>query len=120
MSEFLSRDAVLTAVDVQREIVNVPEWGGRVLVWGLNGDELNDYQASLVVMDGKKVSINRKGASARLAALSIKDENGARTFSDEDVAALGKKSGAALQRVVNVAQRLSGLDDDEIEEAGKD
>jgi flavoprotein len=40
-------------------------------------------------------------------------------FSDSDVAALGSKSSRSVQRVFNVAQKLSGLSDEDIDELAK-
>ena len=37
-------------------------------------------------------------------------------FTDGQVVALGRKNAAALQRVFRVAQRLSGLAEDEVDE----
>jgi hypothetical protein len=54
---------------------------------------------------------------ARLAAFCLVDQNGKRLFrSDAEVKRLGEKSAQALTRVVEVASRLSGLTDDDVEE----
>jgi hypothetical protein len=47
------------------------------------------------------------------------DESGKRLFPDADVRELGKKSASALQRVFEVAQRLSGLSNADVEELTK-
>ena len=57
---------------------------------------------------------------AKLCAWCLVDEAGEKLFADTDIAALGKKSGVALQRVMEVAMRLSGLDDDDIDDMAKD
>jgi hypothetical protein len=44
------------------------------------------------------------------------DAKGQRLFSDAEAHALGKKSGAALERVSSVAMRLAGLTQDDVEE----
>ena len=33
----LSREQILKAKDIKQETVDVPEWGGKVIVMGLNG-----------------------------------------------------------------------------------
>ena len=43
----LNRAAILEAKDIPTETVPVPEWGGDVIVRGLTGDELDDYQGSI-------------------------------------------------------------------------
>jgi len=41
-------------------------------------------------------------------------------FTDADVKALGMKSAVALQRVFDVAQRLSGITSDDVDELAKE
>lgn len=112
----LGREAILSAADIQTEQVMVPEWGGAVLVRGLTGAERDAFEASVVVPGSKGGgSVRLEMLRAKLCARSIVDEQGARVFSDADVKALGAKSAAALQRVFNVAMRLSGLSDQDVE-----
>ena len=47
------------------------------------------------------------------------DEKGDRLFTDKDVAQLGAKSAAALDRVFRAAQKLNALGDAAIEAAEK-
>ncbi len=116
----LNRDQILTAVDQKVEPVEVPEWGGTVLVRGLTGAERDGYEAEMVSRRGKKVEFNLQNARAKLCARSIVDEHGVRLFNDdEDMLALGKKNAAALERVFEVARRLSGLTEDDVEELTK-
>jgi hypothetical protein len=63
--------------------------------------------------------MNLKNIRAKLVALTVVDEEGNRIFSDSDASALGKKSAAALDRVFEVAQRLSGLRPEDVEELSK-
>ena len=115
----LKRDEILQAADIQKEIVPVPEWGGEVMVYGLDGVGRDQFESSIIVTTGKKQIVKMENVRAKLCALAIRDENGERLFSDADVMALGKKSAAALQRVFDVAQRLSGLGENDIEELAK-
>lgn len=113
----LSREHILGADDRKTEDVQVPEWGGTVRVRALSGAERDAYEAGLVQLraDGTR-RLTMQNARARLVSLSVCDEQGGRVFSDADVAELGDKSAAALERVFSVASRLSGLTDDDIEE----
>lgn len=115
----LTRDAILKATDLPHEDVDVPEWGGTVRVRTLTGAERDQFEASIVELRGKKRKINTANIRAKLVALSVVDEQGNRLFSDADVALLGKKSAAALDRVFAVAQRLSGVTEDDVEELEK-
>ena len=49
MSEtaILSRDAILAADDLPRETVEVPEWGGAVVVQGLTSRQRDLFEASI-------------------------------------------------------------------------
>ncbi|MGQ4513700.1 hypothetical protein [Streptomyces sp. DW26H14] len=111
----LSRDAILGASDVQIETVDVPEWGDKVHVKGLTGRELDDYQNSLrkIVRDQVVVQPN---AHSKLLVKALVDERGDRLFGDKDVDALARKSGRVLDRLWDVAARLSGITDEEQEE----
>lgn len=113
---FLTREQILQADDIKTETVSVPEWGGEVLVKALTGAQRDQFEIDSLAGKGKSQHVNLQNIRARLVARSIVDETGARIFQDGDVKALGAKSAAALQRVFDVAQKLSGLTDDDIEE----
>ena len=113
----LTKEAILAAEDRQTEDVAVPEWGGTVRVRSLSGAERDAYEAHIVQVrgDGSK-RVNLKNLRGKLVSLSVVDEDGGRLFSDEDADALGDKSAAALERVFDVARRLSGLSEDDVTE----
>lgn len=115
----LTREQILGATDIITEVVPVPEWGGEVLVRSLSGAERDRFEASIVDVRGKRRSVNLLNVRARLVALAIVDESGQQVFRAGDVEALGAKSAAALSRVFDAAQRLSGLSDDDVEELKK-
>lgn len=120
MSKLLTREAILQAKDLPYEDVAVPEWGGVVRVRALTGAERDRFEASIVEQRGKGAPrLNTTNIRAKLVALTVVDENGNRIFTDDDVEALGRKSAAALNRVFEVAQRLSGLTQADMEELEK-
>jgi len=116
---YLTRQAILDAQDLLTEEVQVPEWGGAVLVRGLTGEERDALEAEIVELRGKKTQVNMQNFRARLVARSVVGEDGRRIFTDADIKALGKKSAAALQRVFEVSQRLSGLSEEDLDELVK-
>lgn len=116
---YLSRDAILAVDDVQYEDVEVPEWGGRVRVKSLTGKERDALEASMIVGKGKNANVNMSNLRAKLVARAVVDEDGKRLFNDDDIAALGAKSAAALTRVYEVAQRLSGITQEDVDELTK-
>lgn len=116
----LTRETILAADDLGRELVNVPEWGGDVYVRGLTGKERDQFEASMIDQRGKSQTVNLQNIRAKLAGLSICDETGKRIFTDADLAALAGKSALALNRVFEVSRRLSGLGDDDVKELAKE
>jgi len=115
----LSRDGILEAVDVQTEKADVPEWGGEVIIRGLTGDELDAFQGSIrqfrPTFDGKGMEpvLIQEGMRAKLLVKCLVDEAGERLFTDQDAPALGAKNGAVIDRLYDIATRLSGLSEEE-------
>jgi hypothetical protein len=105
----LTRDQILAAVDMKIEAVDVPEWGGTVHVRSLKGCERDLFEASRYQIKGREVELIHENTRAKLLAVSLCDEAGAVLFSERDVVALGEKNASALDRVYEVAMRLSGL-----------
>src|SRR5690606_32045842 len=116
---FLNREALLAAEALPRELVEVPEWGGAVYVRALTGADRAQFEASIVEQRGRAAPLHLKQIRAKLVALTVVGEDGQRIFADDDVAALGGKSAAALDRLFAVAQRLSGLSKEDVEELAK-
>lgn len=112
----LNRDQIIEKSDLVTETVAVPEWGGEVIVSTMTGEARDEWEQSLVVTNGGKAETNMANIRARLVIYSVVDENGNRLFNSGDIAALGRKSGAALERVCKVAQRLNALTADEVEQ----
>lgn len=112
----LDREAILSLQDLPTERVFVPEWQGEVIVRGLTGAERDAFEQSIVEQKGKKTRMKLQNIRARLVVLTVVDEQGNRVFSDGDAEWLGKKSAVALNRIFEVAQRLSGLRAEDIEE----
>ena len=112
----LSRDQILQAQDLPTETVPVPEWGGEVIVRGLTAAERDQFEQSIVETRGKNTKFNLRNIRAKLVVLCCVDEQGNRIFRDEDADILGRKSAVALNRVFEVAQRLSGLRPEDVEE----
>jgi hypothetical protein len=112
----LSRDAILAASDIKTEAVQVPEWGGAVLVGTMSGAARDSWEQSLLTRKNGKTEANLQNVRARLVAACVVDEKGARIFKDADIEALGNKSSAALERVCKIAQRLNGLGDADLDD----
>ena len=102
----LDKNKILAAVDVVKELVNVPEWGGDVYVRSITAAERGQIEAAAARF---KESGARDDSFARLftlrfAAMGICDADGNRLFSDADVEQLAKKNAAVVARLAEIAQ----------------
>ncbi len=120
----LNREEILGADDIQVELIEVPEWGGDVWVKGMTGQERDKFEDELIIRStvgkGRKTTqvseVSLADIRAKLCSMTICDKDKTRLFTEKDVKALSKKSAAALQRVFEIAQELSGITDDDIDE----
>lgn len=110
----LTRQAILEADDIKREEVQVPEWGGSVYIGTMTGDAKDEFE--LTIAAAAKNGLTKAQVRARLVAATAQDAHGALLFTAEDVAALGKKSAAALDRCATVAQRLNAMTQKDLED----
>lgn len=116
MAKLLSKAAILAAQDLPTEIVDVPEWGGAVMVRGLSGRERDAFEADVQLINGKDITVNRQNFRAKLLSRCLVDESGARIFGPDDIEALGAKSAVAIDRVMDPALRLSGMSKEDVQE----
>ena len=120
MSGFLTKEALLAAVKkLPIERVDLPELSGHVFVRGMSGVERDAWERSLVVGRGKRQTYNLDNVRARLSVRCLCDEQGARTMGDDDADALGGLRVDSLNKIFEVAQRLSGVSDQDVEDLGK-
>jgi len=132
---FVRPDYIASVQDIKTEDVRVPQWDSLdveawVRVRGMTGIERDDWEAEMmpdpqVASQMKNMTPQQRraivrqrmqGARARLVARCCVDEDGNRIFSNKDVEMLAQKSAAALDRIYEVAARLSGIREDDIEE----
>ncbi len=113
----LSAEQILKSDDTPAvEKVDVPEWDGYVFVKVMSGASRDRWELSTSRALEKPGTANVR---ASLCVATVCDENGNRLFTDNQVANLGEKSSAALDRVYAVAQRLNKLSSSDIEELEK-
>lgn len=106
----LSKEQILAASDLKTASVDVPEWGGEVMVRMMSGTDRDEWEASLVTVaeDGTRKP-NMTNLRVKLVALTLVGEDGQRMFSVDEIGHLAGKSAAALNRVFEAAQKLNGL-----------
>lgn len=106
----LTKDQILEASDLKNESVDVPEWGGSVLVRTMTGADRDAFESSMISVDAEgNRKPNMTNMRAKLVALTVVDEAGNLLFDISDVDRLALKSAAALERVFTAAQRINGL-----------
>ena len=128
----LTRELILSAEDIETEEVAVPQWGGTVMVRGMTGTQRDAFEASVLTEEqpnragrrGKRAKteykISMENLRAKLCVWCIVDGQGERLFTDADSAALGEKSGAAIDVIYDVASRLSGISENDMAELAED
>lgn len=113
------RDTILGATTVPSETVPLPELKTNVIVRGMTGAERDAFEASCIEGRGKRRDVNTRNIRAKLVASCCIDDQGNRVFTDDDAIALGKVRADVLDRIFSVAQRLSGMNPEDIDELGK-
>lgn len=121
VGRFVTPDQILSSQDLKTEVVEVPEWGGSVTVQELDAQARDSYEASLrsIRRDGSVVPV-QDNIRAKLVVRCLVNPDGSRMFSDEQTDDLGRKSATIVDRLFDVAARLSGLEDEDVKAEGKD
>lgn len=116
----LTREDILKISDIVIEEVKIPEWNGTVYVKSMSGVERDAFEATIVSQRGKDPKVNMANIRAKLTAQTCCDKDGKLLFSASDIVTLGKKNASALQRIFNVAQRLSGISAKDVDELAEE
>jgi hypothetical protein len=104
----LNRESILSADDLARERVDLPEWGGFVHVRTLTAGERDRFEGWT---QGDRFDRFR----AKLAVLAVCDEEGRRVFTDDDIEPLAAKSTKPLDRIAEAAFRLNRFTPEDLE-----
>lgn len=101
------RQQALLAEDRPRVPVDIPEWGFSAFVQTLMAEDYDDYESWAFKKD------DGNNYRAKLVCRALVDEHGNRIFTDDDAAAVGKKSALVVGRIFNVvaAHNRTSLDD---------
>jgi hypothetical protein len=115
MSKALTKADILSANDLIREEVEVPEWGGKVWVTSFSADAKD-------AMEFQIFSLNKKsgvGMRAAYVGLALIDEYGQRLFTDEEIPMLGTKFAGAVDRIFEVVSRINRISQKDLDELEK-
>lgn len=116
MGNILTRDQIAKIDDLRKESVDVPEWGGSVLVRELNGRERDMLETTMLAGGAGR---NVDNVRARVVAMTVVDEAGKQVFTLKDIEMLGQKSARAVGRIYSAAMRLSTMEPKDIEDTAK-
>jgi hypothetical protein len=103
------RDRILAASDLRRVEVDCPEWGVSVFVQTMTGSQRDRWELA-------HQRDPERDIRARLAVFTVVDADGVPVFTEADVAALGGKCVAPLQRVFNAALELNAISKKDVED----
>ena len=118
----LSVADILALDDLPREKITVPEWGGDVFIRTMRGDERDEFEGAESLFRKsvpKGTPQAMRGFRARLLVFTVCDESGTLLFKPEQAAALGQKSSAIVSRLFDVAAKLNGFTQADVEELEK-
>jgi hypothetical protein len=112
------RSLILSASDLPQELVEIPEWGVSVWVRALTGAQRDSFEESCLIAKKSKRELSLKNVRAKLCCLTVyaTPEDKVPVFAQADAEKLGEKSAKALDRIYEVAARLSGIREADIEE----
>lgn len=116
----------LDQIKLKRKYVEVPDWGGTVLIRELTGEQRDSYEGSLfnntAPTKGQPRRMNTQNARARLVAMCLIDEEGKRLYNDNEAYLLGQLGSQGVDLLFDECRKLSGITDEdnkEIEQAIK-
>lgn len=114
--QLLSKADIMKAQDIVCREIEVPEWGGAVLMRSMSGKERADFEAA--------VQSRRKGNNQfdmvllreMLIAVVLVNSDGERLFTDGEITELGKKSSKVIERLFEEAQDMNGIGAEAVKE----
>jgi len=110
--KILTKAAIEAAKDLPTIQVPVAEWGGTVTLRSLNGLERDDFDRAVL-------NPKTRNVRALLVGLCLVGADGQRLYGDDQIEALGKKSGKVLDLLFDRLQVLNGLTRRDLEELEK-
>jgi hypothetical protein len=113
----LSREQFLGADTLTRVEIQIPELGGSVYVRVLTGAERDWLDSHVFDDEGEILPPKQRLANyrGRLVALSTCNADGTSLFTLADVETLSRMAAKVLDRIVDVAQRINGMTQEEID-----
>jgi len=108
----LTKDQIFSAEDLKTIEVDVPEWGGKIKLRTMTGQEREAYFRRLMKHKADEIP---KDMFQTLVIICAVDDKGNPLFTFDDLPELAKKNGAILDRLTKAAGDLNGLTDKSID-----
>ena len=114
---FLTKEEIWKKKDLEKELIKV--WGGEIYVRGLTGEERDDFEKKVFLDKEGNENERFKNFRAELIVRTVVNDKDEKVFDMSDVAKLGTKSAKEINKIFEVAQRLSGLGKEDIDDLTK-
>lgn len=112
------RDRILSADDIGRETLVVPEWGVDLEVRTLSAVQRSRMLKTCTTPDG---GVDLERLYPMLVVATVFDpDTGEQVFTEDDLHTLQEKSASAIEAVAQKAMQMSGMTPKAVDEEGKD
>lgn len=113
MGEFLTLKEIVAADDLDHEVVDVPEWGGKVKVGAMTAGDRDRYEVAIYQSrqkGGEDAAL--ENVRSRLVAACLLEPK----LDKKDVAKLAKKNARVVNRLFDICRKLNGITADDAAE----
>jgi hypothetical protein len=117
MAKFLTKELIKNANDVKMELVEVPEWGGKMYIKSLSAIEREELRKEIGEGSDKEMDLVK--VQMKMLSLTIVGEDKTRLFNEDDMLWLKEKSAVVMDRLFLISQKMAGLGADATEEIAK-
>jgi len=111
----ITKDQIFQTEDLTSIKVNVPEWGGEIILKVMTGADRDKYMRFISKQDGIPENMME-----RLVVLTAYDEEGKKLFEDSDIPALSKKSSLVISRLFSESAKLNKISNESVDELKND
>ena len=120
MTRTLTREEFFRLATIPEEVVAFPELGGAVVrVRGMSVREKTEWERSFRTAKGTPLEDRQREVRERLLIACCRNEDGTPFFTEADIRDLATMRADVAERLVNVAQRLCGMADTDVETLAK-
>jgi len=112
------REKILNCDDIKSEVIYVKEWDCKLLIRALDGKSRALLMNSVLNQVSKKIDMEKLYPELIISTVYDPDSNEL-VFQKSDINLINSKNAGVLERVAKVSARLSGINDDSVEEMEK-